>query len=53
MVNALECTKCKSEITDYSKMVQILEDAGWTATYCEQCGQEVRKLMDARDRAIQ
>ena len=52
MVRALECTKCKAEIEDYSTMVQIIEDAGYTATYCEKCGAEVKKRMAERDKSI-
>jgi len=53
MLSGLECTKCKCKIDDYSTMVQILEDAGYTATYCENCGEEVKKRMKERDDSIQ
>jgi hypothetical protein len=33
-------------------MVQILEDAGFTATYCEKCGVEAKRIIDERDASI-
>ncbi|MFH1306888.1 MAG: hypothetical protein ABIH83_04520 [Candidatus Micrarchaeota archaeon] len=48
----IECTKCGKEIYDSSDMVQIIEDAGFTATYCTECGVETKKILQERDRSI-
>ena len=49
---SIKCTRCKNEIYDVSRMVNILEDAGYTATYCGDCGGEARKKIEERDRSI-
>ena len=49
---SIKCTKCKEEIKDFSTMVQIIEDAGYTATYCEKCGEEAKRKIEERDKSI-
>lgn len=48
----LECAKCKNVISDYASMSQIIDDAGFTHTYCGECGEEVKKRMEQRDSSI-
>jgi len=49
---SIRCSKCKEEIDDFSSMVQIIEDAGYTATYCAKCGVEQKKRVEHRDKSI-
>ncbi|MFH0927620.1 MAG: hypothetical protein V1822_03505 [Candidatus Micrarchaeota archaeon] len=49
---SIKCTKCNEEIDDFKQMVQIIEDAGYTATYCGKCGEDVREKMRERDESI-
>jgi hypothetical protein len=48
----LECAKCKNSITDYSSMSQIIDEAGFTHTYCGECGKEVKDRINQRDSSI-
>jgi NAD-dependent SIR2 family protein deacetylase len=49
---SIKCAKCQCEIDDYKSMIQIIEDAGYTTTYCAKCGEEVKKRIAQRDKSI-
>jgi len=46
------CAKCKEEITHYESAVHIINDDGFTHTYCKDCGEEVRKRIEERSREV-
>jgi len=48
----IKCAKCQCEIDDYKSMVQIIEDAGYTTTYCAKCGDKVKQRMQERDKSV-
>ena len=52
MVNAFDCEKCKNEIKDYKNRVQIMDEQGFTHSYCSECGQEEKNRLDARESSI-
>lgn len=51
MAIMLECEKCKAEI-DYNGRVQILDNNGFTHTFCGRCGEDYKKKIDASNASI-
>lgn len=46
-----ECEKCKTEI-DYKGRVQILDNQGFTHTFCGKCGDDFKRKIDASNASI-
>lgn len=49
---ALECEICKADITSYKDRVQIIDDAGFTHTYCKECGKDFAKKIAESNASI-
>ena len=48
----IECKACKGPISDFKTMVQIIDENGFTHTYCQQCGEKIKERLKARDDSI-
>ncbi len=51
MVATFECEKCHAEI-DYKGRVQILDPAGFTHTFCGDCGKGFKEKIDRSNASI-
>ncbi|GEM_PF-2926856 len=51
MALIFECEKCRAEI-DYKGRVQILDNNGFTHTFCGKCGEESQKKIEASNSSI-
>jgi len=49
---SIKCEECKKEIADYKSMSQIMDEDGFTHAFCTGCGEEIRKKIEERDKAI-
>lgn len=46
-----ECEKCKADV-DYRGRVQILDNAGFTHTFCKACGKEHQEKIEKSNASI-
>jgi len=49
---AFNCEECKADIKDYRHRVQILDENGFTHSYCAECGTEIQRKIDNRNASI-
>jgi len=48
----IECTACKKDIEDVTSIVNIIDEDGFTHTYCNACGPEIRQRLEGRYKDI-